>query len=65
MKAKDWNIANWIKSKLNIDISDVKYNKHTTLKEAIEKGYIVVVIEPLPNHVVDFIEAKNKKEGKQ
>ena len=62
MKAKDWNIANWIKSKLNIDISDVKYNEHTTLKEAIEKG---VVIEPLPNHVVDFIEAKNKKEGKQ
>ena len=36
MKAKDWNIANWIKSKLNIDISDVKYNEHTTLKEAIE-----------------------------
>ncbi len=40
MKAKDWNITNWIKSKLNIDISDVKYNEHTTLKEAIEKYYL-------------------------
>ena len=57
MKAKDWNIKKWIKSKLNIDISDVKYNEHTTLKEVLDKG---IYVETLPNHVVDFIEAKNK-----
>ena len=46
-----------IKKKLNIDISDVQYNEHTTLEEVLKNG---TVVEAIPDHVVDFIEAKNK-----
>lgn len=57
MKNKDWSISKWIKKKLNIDISDVQYNEHTTLEEVLKNG---TVVEAIPDHVVDFIEAKNK-----
>ena len=41
MKAKDWNIANLIKSKLNIDIFDVNIYEHNNIERSIEKELLL------------------------